>query len=138
MQHAQINGFGWLVDDFVKNGWGGVAAERLATAQGFIEHHADRKEIAAWIRLATADVFRSHVAYGAHHHSGGRHVGIRNPRHTKIHHLRPQFLAVALNADVCGLDIAVHDALAMGEVQPVANLAQDFQHFYPGQGLVLQ
>ena len=96
-----------------------VGAERYGARQHFVADDAQGIEIAAAVELDSLDLFGTHVARRTDQHARYRE------RSTAVHGTRDAEIgeygrAVLAEQDVLGLDVAMHEALAMGDVQCTA------------------
>ncbi len=98
--------------------------ERTPPRDHLVEDHADGPHVGAVVDLASLQQLGREVARGPEHHSRLREVGVGRlaagpARDAEVEDLdRP----VVREPDVRGLDVAVDDAHAMGEVEPAADV----------------
>jgi hypothetical protein len=111
---GRIEGLGRVVDDLVEDGGGAVPDERPLPAEELVEDHARREDVAAAVELLAPDLLRAHVVDGADHHPRLGDSGAAELGDAEVHDLGR---AVLEQADVGGLDVAVHDAVLVREVQ---------------------
>ena len=105
------------------DGHGLVADEGRAAADHLVEHAAERVEVAGGRRLAAHRLLRRHVARRADHHPG-----LRQPRAVERHRqaeVADLGDAAAVEPDVARLQVAVDDALRVGELEARAHLVGD-------------
>ena len=107
--------------DFLEGEARGVVG-RAAREHG-VDEHADGVEVRTVVYLAPIDLLGTHVGGGAHVHLLVDGVGLRHDlRDTEVHHLH---VAVVLDHDVRGLDVAVDNALGVGVGEGVEDFADD-------------
>ena len=112
------------MDDLVEDGGGAVPHEGPLPAEQLVEDHARGEDVAAPVELLAADLLRAHVVDGAHHHARLGDPGPAELGDAEVHDLHR---AVLEQADVRGLDVAVHDAVLVREVQAAQHLHHDLQ-----------
>ena len=113
------------------------SGERLVARRHFVEHDAERKQIASRVDLVAARLFRRHVRHGADGFAGFRRflrrrklghrkridsrraLGMRELRDPEVQNLR---LITIGDEDVRRFDIAMDDAGGVGGVECVRNL----------------
>ena len=107
----------------------GVGFERQLTGEDFIQHQAERVNIALDGDLFTGQLLRRHVGrsavadFGTFDFSG-------QPGESEI---GEEHLAAAIQHDVRGLQVAVEDALLVRGGEPGAEFARDFEGLIGGQ-----
>ena len=99
----------YLVHDAVENGLH-LAGKRRPPREAFVQHRAERVDVAAVVEFLAGDLFRAHVAYRPDDHARLRELARRDAREAEVHdtHAHAPRL-VARDHDVFGLDVAVHD-----------------------------
>ena len=100
-----------------------------------VERGAERPHVGLRARLLAAGPLRRHVGGGAEDHAGRRQR--RVARHGRDAEVGQDRAAVVVDQDVAGLDVAVHDALAMGELQRAEHLQPDLGHSVRREGAIL-
>ncbi len=111
-----------LVGDLVEDRHEVVGVERPAARRQLVEHAADAEHVAPPVDLGALDLLRRHVVGGAHDVAGAGHGGGGEARHPEVHDLH---LAVLLDEDVGGLDVAVDDARLVGMGETLQHLHDD-------------
>ena len=102
-----------LVHDLVEDGGGGLRIEGLAPGEKLVEHAARREHVGTAVHLVSECLLGRHVVGGAEHHVGLGQVRPTQPGQAEVDDLH---LAV-LDVNVRGLEVAMHDPLAVGEGQ---------------------
>src|SRR5438105_1896386 len=116
---------GFLVDNFVDDRGDVLSRERLFAGNHFIEHDAERKNIAAAIHRAALHLFGRHITGRAHNVRGLlRGAKLKNLSGAEVGNFDG---VVGSEHQVGGLNVAVNDVAFMGELQSVAGLIQDAQ-----------
>ena len=104
-----------------------VAAKRALSGEHLVEHDAERPEVGATVHGLALDLLRSHVRHRSHGRSRARRPGaIEQLRDAEVHDLDEP---VTRDHQVRRLDVAMHDARAMGLVQPPRNLQREVERF---------
>src|SRR5689334_16642846 len=100
------------VKDGVKDGVGGIAGKWKRTAKHLVENDARGPEVGAVIHRLGEDLFGGHVGDGSDDDAGFRKrtLDVRAAGQTEVYDLD---LAVGVDDEVGGLDVAVDDALAV-------------------------
>ena len=123
-----------LLEDGIHGLDRGVAAERSAPCEHFVEDDPERENVGAMVGGDTADLLGRHVADRAQHHTVARlHVrecgacgGLRKRGHltreAEVEHLDA---SVGDEKHVLGLDIAVDDALVVRRSERAGHLRGD-------------
>ena len=113
------------IDDLVDELGRIVRAERQPTGQHVEEQHAERIQVGLLVERIALDLLRAHVGRRAHAHDEGR-VGVELlvdvEREAEVGDLH---VVLLVDQDVRRLDVAVHDALAVGVVERHAALEND-------------
>ena len=122
---------GLFVDDLVDHRGYVLAREWLFAGYHFIEHDAQRKNVAAAIYRAALHLFRRHVA-GSAHHVGGLLDGaeLQNLGGAEVRDLDG---IVGGEHEVRRLDVAVDDVAFMRELQRAAGLIHDAKRARQGK-----
>ncbi len=121
---------GFLVDDLVQQRLVVRAFERSGAGDHFIQHAAERPQIAAVVDLAALRLLGRHVGHGAHRSLGfGQPRRFGQPRQAEVH---DGDLAVLGDQNVGGLDVAVNDAFLVGGLQALRDLPADFERILDG------
>ncbi len=128
-------GNGLFVDDLVDHRGDVLSRERFFAGHHFIEHHAQREDVAAAIYRAALHLFRRHVARGAHY-VGGLLDGaeLQNFCRAEVCDLDG---IVGGEHEVRGLDVAVNDVPLMRELQRAASLIHDAQRARQRKGVAV-
>ena len=92
----------------------GLAEERHPTGEALVEHEAERVEVGATVELAAAHLLGRQVLGGAHHHVVAGEVVVGGLEALGDAEVGEQHPAVGRDEDVAGLDVAVHEAGAVG------------------------
>ena len=103
------------------DGHRGVAIIRHLPRQHLIHRTAEAVDIRTLIRLPGAGLFRRNIVDGAHDGSIDRLLR-RGPRDAEVRHLH---ISLAVDDDVLRLDIPVHDAHLMRELDAGRRLQCD-------------
>ena len=121
---------------------GGVAPERSAAGQHFIEHGPEREEIRAGIDRLVPHLFRRHVTDraddGAGIRDGGDRLGsarVRGKvaRQAEVQHLH---LSIGQQEDVLRLQIAVNEMFVVRGREAACDLKRDIDRLAGGNGAV--
>ena len=91
-----------------------------------------REHVAAAVEGVPANLLGAHVVDGAHHHPRLGDPGRAELRDAEVHDLGR---AVLEQPDVGGLDVAVHDAVLVREVQPAQHLGHDLELLLHEEGI---
>ena len=79
-----------------------------------------------------ADLFGRHVIDGAHHHVAARQLGRHQAGQAEVENFDR---AAVRDEDVRGLDVAMHDAVDVGVVEPLTDLGGDLDLAAQAQSL---
>src|SRR5258708_3592937 len=116
---------GIFVDDLIDHRGDVLARERFFAGHHFVEHDAQRKNVAAAVDGAALHLFRRHVAGRAHDVRGLLDgAELQNLRRAEIRDLDG---IVGGEHEVRRLDVAVDDVAFMRELQRAASLLHDAQ-----------
>ena len=120
--------------------------KRKPSGRHLIENRPEAEQVGAGIHFFTARLFRRHIGDGSYRGAGtGQHRAVeRRPRRnrcllmfarqlcqTEVEHFGP---APGGNENIGGLDIAMHDSLAVRGIERVGNLNCDVKNLIVGQG----
>ena len=111
-----------------------VPDERLLAGKELVQDDTARKKVAAKINRLALKLLWRHVGRRAHHRARQRQLGGFDPCNAKVGDLDP---AIGQHDQVGWLHVAVGDALAMGMVQRVKDLAHDASDFFQRKPLVV-
>ena len=101
---------------------GGLAFERHATREHFVEDDADGVEVGGWSDRQAAGLLGREVLSRTDNRAGLRHLGIAGTGNAKVGHFD---LAVGLDEDVLRLDVAVDHALLMRDAEGSQDLERN-------------
>ena len=114
---------------------GGAAPVAAGARQKLPRQRGEGILIAGGLRLPTAVQFRSEIsarnAFALRR--AGRHRDVAVRSQAKVRHA-PH--AIVIHPDVRGLDVAVNDAVAMGDIKPFGNLLQNGDKLFQRAGPV--
>ena len=129
--------------EFCRNGWVdvgwriGIDVENVLTRlmkvfsfKGFntreqlIEQHSYGKNVGPCVNLSALPLLGRHVVRRTKHFAVHGHIGILNFRDTKVHHLDTRAVT---NHDVGRLDVAMYQPTAVGVVECIQHLADNFE-----------
>ena len=114
---------GIFVDDLVDHCGDVLARERFFTGHHFVEHDAQREDVAAAVNGAALHLFRRHVARGAHDVRGLLDgAELQNLCGAEVRNLDG---IVGGKHEVRRLDVAMDDVAFMRELQRAAGLVHD-------------
>ncbi len=116
-----------LPDVLVGDRHRGVAGERRASGQQLVQQAADRVKVRARVHPLAPGLLGREVLRGPDHLGGLRHRGLGvgdGAGDAEVHHLD---LALQVQHDVAGLDVAVHDAGPVAVVQRAEHAVGDLQ-----------
>ena len=104
-------GDGRRVDVLADHADGVVAEERRPAGHHLVEHRAERVEVAARVGRAAERLLGRHVGDGADHHALHRHArAVEGDGEAEV---AERGVAVGVEPDVAGLEVAVDDAAAV-------------------------
>ncbi len=123
-----VIGWGVRHETLTHDRFGGRAGERWLSAEHFVQHAREAIQIAASIDLrVTQRLFGTHVQRRSHRHAGlgdARTAGsAERTRDAKVGDHRVS----ALEEDIVGFDVAMHDAARVSIAQRVGDFARDAQ-----------
>ena len=113
-----------LLEHLHQDGVHRVGLERLPARQQLVEHRAQREHVGARVGALAADLLGRHVVRRAHDHPGLRHVRGARAREAEVHDLHAPG---GQDVDVRRLQVAVDDALGVGEGEAVRDLLHDVE-----------
>jgi hypothetical protein len=136
-----------FLQDRVQRLDGRLARKRPRARQHLVEHDAEREQIRATIHLLAANLFRGHVPGGAEDDASrgrfrgrdrGRGAGVLRTCGPGVLELceaevQDLHLAIGQQEDVCGLEVAVRDALAVRGREPARDADRDLHRLAHGQ-----
>ena len=112
----------------------GLPAQRVPPGQQLVQHHARRVHVAGRAHAAAGGLLRRHVGDSADDVAVLRQrVGVHEAGDAEVHDLD---VAGVAQHHVLRLDVAVDDALAVGERQGVEQLRADGRHVVVAQAAV--
>ena len=122
---------GLFIDDLIDHRGDALARERLFAGHHFVEHNAQRKDVAPAIDGAALHLFRRHVAGRAHDVRGLLDgAELQNLRRAEVRDLDG---IVGGKHEVCRLDVSVDDVAFMRELQRTTSLLHDAQRARQGK-----
>ena len=126
-------GNGIFIDNLVDDGGDVLPGKRLFAGQHFIEHDAQRKNVAAAVHGASLHLLGRHIAGRAHDVRGLlRAAELKNLGGAKV----GDFDSVVRGEHQVGrLNVAVNDVAFVGELQGAEGLIEDAQRARQGEGL---
>ena len=95
----------------------GLAEERHPAGEALVEHEPERVEVGAAVEPAAAHLLGRQVLGRAHHHVVAGEVVAGGAEALGDAEVGQQHAAVGGDEDVAGLDVAVHEAGAVGGVE---------------------
>lgn len=140
-----LGGFGFecAEDDFVEadvdldfSARGGEAAEGEFAGEEFVEDDAEGVDVGTVVDgTAAGDLFGSHVVGGAHglacagERAGGGAAGLRLFETEELgeSEVGDFYPSAIIEQDILGFDVAMDDPFVVGELEGVADLADDFE-----------
>jgi hypothetical protein len=126
---------GLPVQDRVEDQSGRRSVERPAAGRHFVQHDAQREEIAAGVERLAACLFRRHVGRGADDVTRVRQVpaghrrrfrDLREFRETEIENLR---VAASREKEIRRLQIAMDDAAGVRRLERIGHLRREREQF---------
>ena len=103
----------------------GVADERRPADEHLVEHDAERVDVAPAVDVEALGLLGREVGRGAHDQAGLGDLVVEiadRPRDAEVGHLH---LAVGGDEHVAGLDVAVHDAVAVRVGERLGDVGSD-------------
>ena len=113
-----------LLQDLVERRRERITFERLFPGQQLVDDDADREDVGPLIRTLAADLLGRHVVERAHQHVRVGELRGHEPRETEVEDLDGAALG---DEDVRRLHVAVHDAAAVGVLEPFADIDREIQ-----------
>ena len=119
-----------------RNGDEVLARERNLAGEQLVEHDTERVDVRLLVDVQALCLLGSDVVGGSEYRPGLGHpaLHVERARDAEVGHLR---LAVAVQEDVLGLDVAVDEAAAMREGEPARDLSRQLERSRDRQRLVL-
>ena len=122
-----------FIDNFIDDRGDVLAGEGLFAGQHFVEHDAQRKNVAAAVHRAPLHLLGRHVAGRAHDVRGL--LGAAELKNLGSAEVRDLDGVVGGQHQVGGLDVAVNNVAFMGVLQRAAGLVHDAQRAGQGKGM---
>ena len=143
----------FLVDDRARNFGDRIAGKRARAGEHLVQHNTKRPDVRAFVGGLAACLLGGHVRGGPHQHAlpgqngrtcdrgrhrrieldtaGGAILGCHDPRQAKVEHFHR---AIRCDLNVCGLQIAMHDALLVRRLERIRDLTRDHDGLGDGNG----
>src|SRR5439155_302435 len=105
---------------------GGLAVERWDAGEHLIQHDPERVNVRTGVYVLSGGLLGTHVVRGPDHHAlGGELAGGRLLRGLRDPEVGHEHVARAIEQDVVGLHVAVHDAVEVRVAECVGYLPRD-------------
>ena len=127
---------GRVVDDFLNHGEVGVAIKRARARQQLVQHHTGGKQVGPGVNGFAFQLLGRHVFERSDNRalSTGSVARVLDTRHTKVCQLDA---STGLHQQVGGLDVAMHNFLAVRVCQGRQQVAHDGQGLLEGVHLAM-
>ena len=102
-----------------------VRHEGFFSGQNFVGDNGQRELVRAAIHGVPLHLLRRHIIRSSHHDAALRHLLGENLGHSEVGDLGERAF---VDQDIRGLDVAMHDALFVGVIQRLRDLAKDREH----------